>query len=81
MAKKIKVRTPGGKVKIVKRREKVGPARCAECGTPLHGIPRLVPSKMRKLPKSRRKVNRPYGGYLCTRCMRELFKKKIFGEK
>lgn len=81
MMKKIKKRTPGGKVKIVKRRKKPTVARCAICGAPLHGIPRLEPSKLRKLPKSRRKVNRPYGGYLCSRCMRELFKKEVFGKR
>jgi len=76
MVKKIKKRMPGGKVKIIKRRKKTKAAHCAVCGAPLQGVPRLEPSKLRKLPKSRRRPNRPYGGYLCTRCMRELFKKR-----
>lgn len=81
MIKKIKKRTPGGKLKIVKRRKKPTVARCAVCGAPLQGMPRLEPSKLRKVPKTRRRPNRPYGGYLCTRCMRELFKKKALEKR
>lgn len=55
-------------------------AKCANCGKKLQGVPRLQPSKLRKLPKSRRKPNRPYGGYLCSECMRELFRKKVRGD-
>lgn len=79
--KKIKKRTPGGKLKIVKRRKKPTVARCAVCGAALQGMPRLEPSKLRKVTKTRRRPSRPYGGYLCTRCMRELFKKKALEKR
>ncbi len=72
--KKIKKRTPSGRSIIRKRKRKPSAAKCANCGALLHGMPRLKPSKLKKLPKSKRRPNRPYGGYLCTRCMRELFK-------
>jgi large subunit ribosomal protein L34e len=42
----------------------------------LQGIPRLRAVEIRKLPKSKKRPERPYGGYLCSECMRELFKEK-----
>lgn len=45
---------------------------CAICGKVLHGIPRL--DKIRKYSKSQRRVNRKYGGYLCSECAREVIK-------
>ena len=63
-------------VKIVKRRRKPKQARCALCKKPLHGVPRLVPSRLRKLSLSERRPNRPFGGYVCSRCQREIFKSK-----
>ena len=73
---KIRVRTPSGKV--VTKIEEARPsfAKCASCGKPLHGIPRLIPAKMRKLPKTKRRPERPYGGYLCSECSREMFREK-----
>lgn len=76
-AKKIKKRTPSGRSVMRRGRRKPSAARCARCGAKLHGMPRLRPSALKKLPKSKRRPNRPYGGNLCTRCMRELFKGKI----
>lgn len=75
--KKIKKRTPSGKSVIRRGRRKPSIAKCAACGAPLHGMPRLRPSKLKNVPKSKRRPNRPYGGYLCTRCMRDMFKKKV----
>ncbi len=66
-------RLPGGKtVKRVKGKMK-GKARCGKCGAELHGIPRDT----RKLSKSEKTVNRPYGGHYCSRCLREKIKEKI----
>jgi large subunit ribosomal protein L34e len=63
---------------VIRRgRRKPSIVRCAECGIRLHGMPRLRPSALKKLPKSKRRPNRPYGGYLCARCTRQLFKNKI----
>jgi large subunit ribosomal protein L34e len=76
MVKKVKVRTPTGKVVIRKRRPLPKRARCARCGKALHGVPKLRPAQLRKLPKSRRRPSRAYGGYLCASCARELFREK-----
>lgn len=51
-------------------------AKCAKCGKPLPGIPRVIPSVFKKLARTKRKPSRPYGGNLCSKCMREKIKKK-----
>jgi large subunit ribosomal protein L34e len=73
---KVKVRTPSGRIVINLRRRKPSFAECAVCGKQLHGIPRLVSAQMKKLPKTKRRPERPYGGYLCSTCSRELFREK-----
>lgn len=73
---KIKRRTPTGRVVIKIKKKKPRVARCACCGKPLHGIPRLNPAELRKLAKTERKPERAYGGYYCSACSRELFKEK-----
>ena len=70
-------RTPGGKSVIHYRRKKSSKAKCAVCKSPLSGVPALRPSEFRKLPKSKRRPNRPYGGNLCSRCMRKLIRQRI----
>lgn len=40
---------------------------CAKCGAELHGIPKNI----KKVSKSERTVNRPYGGHYCSKCMRQ----------
>jgi len=73
---KVRKRVPSGRVVFKSRRKRPKKAKCARCGKPLHGIPRLKPSKFKKLTKSKKKTERPYGGNLCSNCMRELFKEK-----
>ena len=72
-----KVKTPSSQVKIVVKRKKPGKAICASCGKPLHGVPRDVPSRIRKLAKTERRPERPFGGYLCSRCMRRFFRSTL----
>jgi large subunit ribosomal protein L34e len=73
---RIKKRIPTGKVVIKVKKKKPKIAKCALCGKPLHGVPRLRPSEMRKLAKTEKRPERPYGGYLCSRCSREFFREK-----
>jgi|YelNatPaOPRAMG01_1025707.scaffolds.fasta_scaffold05813_13 large subunit ribosomal protein L34e len=73
---KVKVRVPSGKVSVKKKWKKPAVAKCAVCGKPLQGVPKLRAVEIRKLPKSKRKPERPYGGYLCSKCARELFREK-----
>ena len=75
MTKKItRRRMPSGKYRMVVKRKKPTVAKCAGCGMPLHGVPRLHPNQMKKLSKTEKRPQRAYGGYLCSSCVRELFK-------
>lgn len=74
---KVKVRTPSGKVVIRFKKSKPSFAKCAVCGKTLHGIKRLGRVELRKLAKSKRRPERPYGGYLCSECSRETFREKV----
>jgi len=74
--KKVKVRLPGGRVVIHYRRKKTKPPICGKCGKQLHGVPRVRSSILRKLKKTEKRPERPYGGNLCSYCMREIMKEK-----
>jgi large subunit ribosomal protein L34e len=80
VSKKIKRRTPSGRSVVRRGKKRPEVAKCAKCGAKLHGMPRRKPSELKKMPKSKRVPNRPYGGNLCSGCMRELFKNR-FKEK
>ncbi len=73
------VRIPGGDVKIHYEKRKPNVAKCAICGKPLNGVPRLRPAELRKLPKSLRRPERMYGGVICASCLRSLLKEAIRG--
>lgn len=75
--KKRRVRTPGNRLVTHYKAEKTNVAKCNICKKPLSGVPRVIPSEMRKLPKSSRRPERPYGGNLCSGCMRKLFRKVV----
>lgn len=70
------VRTPGGKTVLRYKKKKTNKHVCAECGKLLHGVPRGRPYEINKLAKSKKRPNRPYGGYLCSECVRKLFKRE-----
>jgi large subunit ribosomal protein L34e len=76
MYRVIKRKTPTGKIVLVKERRRPKIAKCAICKKPLHGVPRGIPSEIRKLAKSERRPSRPFGGYLCSSCAKEYFKEK-----
>jgi len=65
-----------GKVVIHYKRRKPKIAHCGRCGVRLSGVPRERPYKMRNMGKSKKRPERPYGGVLCSKCMRELFVEK-----
>jgi len=47
--------------------------KCARCGAVLNGVP-TTDYKRRKLPKSSKRPERMFGGFLCSRCLREALK-------
>ncbi|MEM5790963.1 MAG: 50S ribosomal protein L34e [Candidatus Aenigmatarchaeota archaeon] len=74
--KKVKIKLPTKRIVIRKRKKKAGIPKCAICKKPLHGIPKLRSRELKKLSKSERKVERAYGGYLCSKCTREVMKER-----
>ncbi|ALL01045.1 50S ribosomal protein L34e [Pyrodictium delaneyi] len=75
--RRVFVRTPGGETRIHYEKRRPGPAKCAICGSPLNGVPRLRPVELRKLPKTAKRPERMYGGVLCPKCLTKLLKKTI----
>ncbi|MBL7169713.1 MAG: 50S ribosomal protein L34e [Candidatus Aenigmarchaeota archaeon] len=75
--KRSQKKVPGGRTVTHYRRRKPSLAKCAKCGSLLKGVPRLRPSDLRKLPKTKKRPERPYGGNLCSSCMRKVFREKV----
>lgn len=71
------LRLPGGRFETRYKREKPSVPRCSRCGRGLSGIPRSIPSELRKLPASQRRIERMYGGQLCHACLRDLLKQTV----
>ena len=74
--RRVFVRTPGSNTVMHYRRRKPSKAECAHCKQPLAGVPQVLSHKLRNMPKSSRRPERPYGGYLCSKCTRALMKEK-----
>ena len=68
--KKIQRRTPGGRRIVAYKHIKHSPHECAICKKELHGKPSGRISKISRLSKSQRTVERPFGGMLCSKCTR-----------
>ena len=68
--RKVFRKVPGGGVSIHYKKKKPKPARCGNCGAVLKGIPREFPFRMRRMAKTKKRPERPYGGVLCSKCMR-----------
>lgn len=74
--RRISVRTPGGKNKILYKKKKPAKAQCARCGATLKGVPTDRVYKMKRIPKTKKRPERPYGGVLCSKCTRDLMTEK-----
>ena len=70
--RRLQIRVPGGKTVQHYAKRKPAGARCGSCGSALKGTPRERPLKMRKLALTMKRPERPYGGNLCSKCMRSL---------
>ena len=69
--RKIFRKVPGNSVRIHYKRKKPKAAKCGSCGATLIGVPRELPFKMRSMTKTRKRPERPFGGVLCSRCLRQ----------
>lgn len=69
--RRVYVRTPGGDTKLHYEKRNMTKRKCVLCGVELHGIPRMTKSRFSRLPKTKKRPERPYGGILCSNCMRK----------
>ena len=74
--KRIFVKTPGGKTVMHYREPKPGKAKCPIYGTVLAGVPHASSTRVRNLPKTKKRPERPYGGVLSSKAMRDTLKAK-----
>jgi len=74
--RRAKVRVPSGKSRMFYLKRRPDHGHCAQCGVVLNAVPRLRPFKMMTMPKTKKRPERPYGGQLCSSCMR----RKIINE-
>ena len=68
--RRVFVKTPGGKVALQYKRRRNAVPQCT-CGATLQGVARGTPAQVKALPRSSRRPERPYGGALCSACMRK----------
>jgi large subunit ribosomal protein L34e len=69
-------KTPGGRNVLQHRKRKPSKATCYKCGKILPAVPRERVYIMQRMPKTKKRPERPYGGVLCSACMRlEMIKK------
>ncbi|HLG24621.1 MAG TPA: 50S ribosomal protein L34e [Candidatus Nanoarchaeia archaeon] len=68
--RKIYTKVPGNRTAIHYKRKKPKTQKCGGCGAVLAGIPREFPFKMKTMAKTQKRPQRPYGGVLCTKCLR-----------
>jgi len=64
-------KVPGGRTVVHFKKKKPGKAKCGGCGKILPGVPRERPYKMKNLSKTKKRPERPFGGNLCSQCMRK----------
>lgn len=73
--RRVDVKTASGtKTRYDRRKPKA--ATCPETGEKLKGVPRVLPSELKKIPKSSRRPSRPFGGVLSSKATKALMKKK-----
>ena len=68
--RRIFTKVPGGRTKLHYKKRKPEGAKCGSCGDLLKGVPREFPFRISKMAKTKKRPERPYGGVLCSRCMR-----------
>lgn len=66
-----------GKTRIHYKKRKPSKAKCGKCGAVLKGVPNVRASKLKKITKTKKRPERPFGGVLCSKCMRLEIKRRI----
>ena len=68
--RKIRTKIPGGASIIKYFKKKPKKASCSDCGRKLPGVSSKRKNDMNKLKGVNKRVSRPYGGKLCSKCAR-----------
>ena len=66
------------KIHYIRRKPKY--AHCPITNDKLHGVPRLRPAQMRKLSKTQRRPNRPFGGRISHKALANAIQAKVLEE-
>lgn len=69
--RRIYKRLPSGMTQLRYEKRKPSKAKCAGCGVILKGVIRARPTKRQNTAKTKKRPQRPYGGYLCSKCSRK----------
>lgn len=78
--KRHKLRTPGNKNVTHYWRKKPQKSHCAICKNPLQAIPRLRPTKMKKIDNTSKRANRIESGRYCSKCLANLIKESVYNQ-
>jgi len=74
--RRVMKKTPGGVTRLMYKKRRPKQAHCAACGKVLPGTPRERAKKLHRISKTSKRPKRPFGGMLCSKCMRtEIIKK------
>ena len=74
--RRLKTRLPGGDTVTHYEKRKPQVQKCSNCKKELVGIPREMPYKVKSLGITKKRPTRPFGGNLCSVCLRALVKKE-----
>ena len=69
--RRVHVTTPGGKNKVIHKPRKASDAKCGSCGAVMKQVATGRPPEMRNMSKTKKRPERPFGGVLCSKCMRK----------
>ncbi|MFQ5406158.1 MAG: 50S ribosomal protein L34e [Candidatus Micrarchaeia archaeon] len=75
-SKKRQRKSPSGKPSIKYKPKKAGQAKCALCKAKLHAVPRASTVQLQKIPKTKKRPERKFGGVLCANCTAKIIKEK-----
>jgi len=77
---RLKRRLPGNNTTVHYEKRKPSAAHCPITGEVLRGVPVQRQAQLRKLPKSSRRPNRPYGGKLSATALSSAIHKAVLNE-
>lgn len=64
------IKTPGAKLHFLHVSKKASKPTCNECGSAILGVVARRPHEYQTVPRSKRTVQRAYGGSLCANCVK-----------